>query len=405
MSYSLKSIILLIFLLSLSPTESLRAAAPGPSMVKTKGRVLLVKDRKDNGKLQEEKSFVIKGVCWSPVSIGTANDYGSRVEAFGHWYRKDIDLISRMNANTVYTFLDFGTDQKAFEVLAALHQHKIKAIVTVDVEGTNNVQQIKEVVSKYKEHPAILMWAIGNEWNINLYHGKFSSLLEAAKATEEAARLIKTLDKNHPVASIFGDITIKHAQISTSVIVNEIAPSVDVWGLNIYRGDNFGDLFDYWKAISSKPIFISEFGTDSFYSRSWWPARGREDGGMQKTFISSLWKDLRDNLSACNPQNVALGGTVFEWVDEWWKVKISNDGNNYRQDTNGFPSTWNKFAHPDGFANEEYFGIVRIDRTPKPIYDELKHLYSLDPCSYAAQRKLEDGVTFRPFKSPHFDPS
>jgi glycosyl hydrolase family 2 len=351
-----------------------------PSSVSLKGATLMVRDRKPDGSLQAEQPYIIKGVCWSPSGPGTPNDYFKRIEEFGKWYRRDIELISKMNANTVYTFLDFGDDPNTFKILDFLYQHHIKAIVTVDLDGSNDLERIKQIVPKYKNHPAILMWAIGNEWNINLYHHKFSNLWEAATTTEVAARLIKTLDPNHPVASIFGEIIIQGAQIPTPEIVNKLVPTVDVWGLNIYRGDNFGDLFDYWRSFSAKPIFIAEFGTDSIYSDSWWPVKGHEDLEMQKKFVASLWKHLSKNLSACDPQNPALGGTVFEWQDEWWKVKPSDGGSDYAQELNGFPTPWNKFSHPDGFGNEEFFGIVRIDRTPKPLYEEFKSLYGLDPC-------------------------
>lgn len=354
-----------------------------PSIVRLEGTTLMVSERKLDGSLQRERPFVIKGVCWSPASMGTPNDRFKRIEEFGKWYRQDIELIRKMNANTVYTLLDFGEGPNTFKILDELYRNGVKAIVTVDLDGSNDLERIQAIVPQYKNHPAILMWAIGNEWNINLYHHKFSTLREAAVATEAAVRLIKGLDPNHPVASIFGEIIIKGVQVPTPEIVNQLAPSVDVWGLNIYRGDNFGDLFDYWRSFSTKPIFFSEFGTDSIYSESWWPVKGREDLEMQKKFNGALWKHLSKNLSACDPKKPALGGTVFEWQDEWWKVKPSDGGSHDGQELNGFPTPWNKFSHPDAFGNEEYFGIVRIDRTPKPAYEELKSLYAKDPCASA----------------------
>lgn len=358
----------LICLLLLSPAPFLAAGMP---RVQIKGRVLLV----------DGKSYVIKGVCWSPTSIGAALDYESRRGEFAKWHEKDIELISRMRANTVYTFIDFGDDAKAIEILDALHRHGLKAIVTVDLDGTRHLERIREIVPKYKNHPAILMWAIGNEWNINLYHQRFPTLLAAAQATEEAARLVKSLDDRHPVASILGEIIMRNQPVAISAIVNEIAPSVDVWGLNIYRGGGFGDLFDYWKSFSTKPMFLSEFGTDSYYSTSWWPVKGRVEEEMQRGFDLALWKDLSANLSACDPNKAALGGTVFEWVDEWWKVKPENGGGSARQDPGGFPTTWNAYSHPDAFANEEYFGMVRIDRSAKPVYWELQSQFAKNPCS------------------------
>ena len=59
------------------------------------------------------------------------------------------------------------------------------------------MDNVRRVVEAYKDHPAILMWAIGNEWDINYYYGKFASGLDAADFTERAAQLIKSIDNNH----------------------------------------------------------------------------------------------------------------------------------------------------------------------------------------------------------------
>src|SRR5437867_9736370 len=123
--------------------------------------------------------------------MGTLMPVTNRQQEFQKWYVADIQLHRAMNANTVYCFLDFGTDATAFQVLDNLYKNGLKAIVTVDEDGTGNSNRLQQIVTAYRNHPAILAWAIGNEWNINLYHHTFSSLSEAANATESMARQIK----------------------------------------------------------------------------------------------------------------------------------------------------------------------------------------------------------------------
>ena len=146
--------------------------------------------------------------------------------------------------------------------------------------------------------------------------------------------------------------------------------------MNIYRGDTFGTLFDEWRAISEKPIFISEFGTDSYRTKKYWPVKGAVDEPMQAEFMQRLWGSLQAELDRGHGSSIVLGGTVFEWVDEWWKVRSKHGGRADRLDANGFPTPWNRYSHPDGFANEEYFGIVHIDRSPKPVYQVLQQIFS-----------------------------
>ena len=90
---------------------------------------------------------------------------------------------------------------------------------------------------------------------------------------------------------------------------------------------------------------------------------------MQADWVQSLWREIVPNLSANNPAKVCLGGTVFEWNDEWWK---STAGSPTRHDNSGFETTWNPYAHPDGFANEEYFGIVDINRHRRKAFSAIK---------------------------------
>ena len=60
---------------------------------------------------------------------------------------------------------------------------------------------------------------------------------------------------------------------------------------------------------------------------------------------------------------------MFEFNDEWWK---SSDGSPFVHDTTGYYADWNPAAYPDSFANEEWFGIVTIDRDRRDVYFTLK---------------------------------
>ncbi len=345
----------------------------GPALVSTNGYLLLVQRRLPDGSLEPlPRPYGIRGLCWSPASVGTLPDRWARQEEFAKWYELDIQMLHEMAANTVYVLLDFGFSTEASALLDYIYINGLLAIVTVDWDGTYDLDRLDAVVAAYKDHPAILMWALGNEWNVNLYHEHFDDLWEAAQATEVAAQRIKSLDSSHPVASIFGEIDIPPDQplTVTQEIVNEVCPTVDIWGLNIYRGASFGPLFQQWESIADKPMFLSEYGTDSFFSTGWWPVQGYEDETMQADFDHGLWAEIAANLSCCFHGKVCSGGTVFEWCDEWWKT-----GDPDRHEPDGYETWWNPQAFPDGFGNEEYFGIVQIDRTAKEAYRQFRNDY------------------------------
>jgi hypothetical protein len=316
----------------------------------------VVERRQPDGTLSSPEHFVIHGVFWSPAGMSTESDGGSRRQAFSDWSSVDLPAMEQLGIDTVRVSLDPGTGAAGRAVLDDLYAQGIMAIVPVD-DGVRNLAQIVEVVEAFKDHPAVLAWLIGSEWNINYYFGnpECAGIEAAAACTEEAAQLVRSLDSARPVATSYGDIDIDdpgRRLADTERYVNEVVRSVDLWGVNLYRGSNFGSVFDQWRSISGKPIFIGEFGTDVLKM-----PEGLPDEAMQAHWDLCLWYDLSRELSAFHPDLPSVGGAAFEWNDEWWKVAPAGSHN-----SGGFQLSG---GHPDDFANEEYFGLVDIDRNER----------------------------------------
>ncbi len=365
---------------------SIKSMPTQPSIVTTQAgdRRIFMQRRNTDGTLSPKYAVTIKGVNWGPASVGSDpkwNPEGYKQENY-KWFKIDIPLMAKMGINSVRVYHDFGTGPDAIEILDEFYKYGIGVIMTTDspLHGdVANLDNITAVVNAYKNHPAMLMWSVGNEWDINYYYGKFSNLTDSQAFTEQAAQLIHSLDPNHPVTTFIIDplsnkylspdsapwvdeSTNSHSFLSN--IVKTYVSNVDVWGLNIYRNSSFTDVFSQWETISDKPMFIGEFGADSYNHLI-----GSQDETLQNDFDLGLYNEIHYNLASERTNGICSGSLVFEWNDEWWK--------------NGSPSVHNitsevNYGQPDGYNDEEHFGIVDIDRVPKEAFYGLKNIFAFN---------------------------
>ncbi len=290
----------------------------------------------------------IRGVCWSPVPRGRGwpPDYAAAVD-------RDAELMQAAGITHVRTYGPIGDRS----VLDRLHARGISVLMTVYSWGGDHETSAVDAARAVMDHPAVVMWLVGNEWNYTGYSTGVP-FAEAVARTERIAASLKALDPSRPVATVYGELPSPETLAAI--------PSVDAWGINSYRGIGFGDLFAAWAARSNKPMFIGEYGADA------WDARGggRENLEAQAEATGVLTQAILDSSTARHAEGLVLGGAIFEWNDEWWK---DGAGSPDAHDVGGVAPGGG--PHPDATFNEEWWGIVDIDRRPRPAYDALRALY------------------------------
>lgn len=321
------------------PTEDFREG-PAPSdalpSITFAGRRLIV----------DGEEFELRGVNWNPVGVGGVNEAGLDWSGF---VEIDAPLMAAAGINAVRTFHPI-TDRAVLDVL---RDHGIWVLNTVYISGGDAVESVDARVNAVKDHPAILLWQVGNEWNYNTLYTSIGFEQATARVEAVAAR-IQTLDAR-PVASVYGELP--------PAEVLDATPSVDVWGINAYRYDGFYGLFDDWSARSEKPMYMAEFGVDAYNA-----AIPAYDPSSHEIGTRGLLNELLDNHTSRG--GVTFGGCLFEWADEWWK---DTGGSPTAHDTAGVAPGFGPF--PDGVFNEEWWGIVDIERTPRPAYDTVRDIF------------------------------
>lgn len=172
------------------------------------------------------------------------------------------------------------------------------------------MESVREMVTDMKDEPYILLWVLGNENNYGVASNADKKPEAYFKFANEVARMIKSIDPNHPVALCNGDTLYLD-------LFAKYAPDIDIFAANVYRGDyGFGSFWDQVFDATGKPAFITEYGSPA-YAKHLTLEEGEEE---QAKYHRGNWLDIEANLAGrAGGAGNALGGAVFEWADEWWK--------------------------------------------------------------------------------------
>ncbi len=292
-----------------------------------------------------DSTYIIRGVCYYPVAIG--DDRSDPLDF--SYIDQDILLMTQAKINTIRTYVPIEN----VSVLDKFAAAGIKIIMGFpNYDDTFQYPDISHgsflsYINTFKNHDAILMWELGNEYN---YHPDWfnNNINNWYTILNNAASAIHDADPNHPVSTA-------HGEVPTSAVLG-LCPAVDVWGMNVYRWDNPASAITQFAALSTKPFYFSESGADRYNKN-----RGREIQEEQATADLTIWNNIKSKLDQCS------GITYFSFVDEWWK-----GGNNNSHDATGFAMT----IPYDSYANEEWWGIVDIERNKSLAYEALKAAFT-----------------------------
>jgi hypothetical protein len=110
-------------------------------------------------------------------------------------------------------------------------------------------------------------------------------------------------------------------------------------------------------------MYLSEAGADSYMTIA---KPGYDKGPNEKAQADATVKILD---AAFSDMDICSGVTLFSFTDGLWKA-----GNNDTQDPGGWAPNSSGVPY-DGAPNEEYWGIVDIDRNKKMAFEVVKEKY------------------------------
>lgn len=162
--------------------------------------------------------------------------------------------------------------------------------------------RLRGFVRQFKNHPAVLAWAIGNEVEQNIDDPTHLPTMWAE--LNNLAKICKEIDPNHPTAIILAGVNEEKL-----AMVGKLCPDVDLVCINTYGSlKGLSDKLD--KLNWQRPYIVTEFG-----AVGWWEAEKTSWGApieITSTQKARLYLDSYQH-GVLKDKRRCLGSYVFFW--------------------------------------------------------------------------------------------
>ena len=234
--------------------------------------------------LRDGKPYYIKGVGGS-TNLERAKEYGA-------------NSLRTWSAEGAKEILDKAHSLGLTVCVGLWAQHERHGFDYSNKVATDlQLEAFKRTIDELKDHPALLMWAVGNE--VDLFYSNF----DVWKHIEDIAKMIKEKDPNHPVITVTAGLDVAEVKL-----IKKYAPSIDALGINTYGG-----IYHIAESIVSygwdKPYMITEWGPNGH----WESPNTKWNVPIEQTSTEKA-KSYREryDIIAADKTN-CLGSYVFLW--------------------------------------------------------------------------------------------
>jgi len=255
--------------------------------------------------------------CSGPITVELehTND-GWRLLRGGEPYRVDgaggleqLELLAACGGNSIRTW---GVGDETLALLDAAHEQGITVTLGIWIEHERHgfdysdfesvarqFEMVREAVLAYKDHPAVLMWGIGNEME-GYEEGSDPAIWSHIEA---CAALVKRLDPNHPTMTVIAEIGGRKVEA-----IHRLCPSIDIIGINSYGGA--ASVPERYAAFEpTKPYIVTEFGP-----LGPWELGRTGFGAVEEATSTQKAQMYRNSYEAIDADRVnGLGSYAFLW--------------------------------------------------------------------------------------------
>ncbi len=233
---------------------------------------------------------------------------------------KNLDKVVECGGNTIRTWglenaqevLDEAEKRGLKVMLGMWVQHERHGFDYNDEEKIKNqLNNFRASVEKYKNHPALLIWGIGNEYELNYSNTKVWA------AVNDIAKMVKELDPNHPTSTVTAGTSPEKVKF-----INETMTAIDIYGINTY-----GDIENVKKVLAdgdfNGPYMITEWGPNGHWESPktrWGSSIEQTSTEKAETYLTRYQKYIWGERKQCIGSFAFLWGQKQEYTSTWYGV-------------------------------------------------------------------------------------
>lgn len=241
-----------------------------------------------------------------------------------------IPKLAAHGANSMRTWRTNNGQRPGKEVLDEAHEHGLKVTMGIDVgrerlgfdyDDENAVaeqlERIRGEVIALKDHPALIIWGIGNELNHHSHNPKVWD------AVNEISKMIHEIDPNHITTTSLAGMNKEYVDL-----VVERAPDLDVLSVQMYAEI---EILPQRIAESgySGPLLVTEWGATGYWEvpSTAWGAPLENNSSLKADFYRNRYQKSIESQS-----EQVIGSYVFLWGQKQertptWFGMFMPDGN------------------------------------------------------------------------------
>ncbi|GAA0540327.1 glycoside hydrolase family 2 TIM barrel-domain containing protein [Chitinophaga japonensis] len=170
---------------------------------------------------------------------------------------------------------------------------------------------LEQQVLLFKDHPAVLLWSIGNEADAGYNNADTATNILFWDALNDIGEMIHARDTNHLTTTV-----LVNSEVNKVKLLKERFTALDILSINSYAPNVPGVLPNLQSAGWTKPYMITEFGPRGTWQMNPEPRRIMPWGGLVEqtsTEKAAIYRQVYQDHIAGNALNNCLGGFVFLW--------------------------------------------------------------------------------------------